>query len=358
MALFPDFKTTNAGGWLNRNGDMLLQSGIGLLSGANPQEQVAGAALGVANVRKQNKTMDFLRKIDPTLSQAVDSGAISPGEAYKLYAQQKLEAQKPRNNFMAVGKNLYDTQSGQWVSPPSGAADSAEYGLAPVYGTDAQGRTVLGQLSKDGTFRQTQLPEGFSPTPGISNIDTGTGTRTINNRTGALISETPKDIAGAAAQKEVGQAAGAAEASAPGDLQAAVNAKALVADIRNDPYLGWGTGFSSYGNSVRGTGGYDFQNKVNQAKSGAFLTAIQQMRGLGALSNAEGDAATRAVTRLDTSTSQEEFVSALNDYERIIDQAMARAQGRMGDRTLKGPQPQAAETTTGRTSSGTTWRVK
>lgn len=122
-----------------------------------------------------------------------------------------------------------------------------------------------------------------------------------------------------------------------------MNAKALVADIRNDPNLGWGTGFSSYGNSVRGTGGYDFQNKVNQAKSGAFLTAIQQMRGLGALSNAEGDAATRAVTRLNTSTSEKEFVSALDDYERIIDQAMARAQGRMGDRTLKGPQPTAGQ---------------
>ncbi len=344
MASNPLFGGQGFGNWLNNNSDMLLQSGIGLLSGATPQEQIAGAALGVANVRKQNKTMDFLRKIDPTLSQAVDSGAISPGDAYKLYAQQKLEAQKPRNNFMAVGKNLYDTQTGQWVSPPAGAAaEAAEYGLAPVYGTDAQGRTVLGQLSKDGTFRQTHLPDGFTPTPGISNIDTGTGTRTINNRTGAIISETPKDIAGAAAQKEIGQASGAAEAAAPGDLQAAVNAKALVADIRNDPYLGWGTGFSSYGNSIRGTGGHDFQNKVDQAKSGAFLTAIQQMRGLGALSNAEGDAATRAVTRLNTSTSEKEFVSALDDYERIIDQAMARAQGRMGDRTLKGPQPTAGQ---------------
>jgi hypothetical protein len=344
MVSNPLFGGQGFGNWLNSNGDMLLQSGIGLLSGATPQEQVAGAALGVANVRKQNKTMDFLRKIDPTLSQAVDSGAISPGDAYKLYAQQKLEAQKPKNNYMAVGKALYDTSNGQWITPPAGVGGAeAEYGLAPVYGTDAQGRTVLGQLSKDGTFRLTQLPEGFSPTPGISNIDTGTGTRTINNRTGALISETPKDIAGAASQKEIGQAAGAAEASAPGDLQAAVNAKALVTDIRNDPYLGWGTGFSSYGNSIRGTGGHDFQNKVDQAKSGAFLTAIQQMRGLGALSNAEGDAATRAVTRLNTSTSEEEFVSALNDYERIIDQAMARAQGRMGERTLKGPQPAAGQ---------------
>lgn len=335
--------------------DQLLTVGLGLLSGGTPQEQVGQALSNYTNNRNLNRTAEYLRKVSPELADAVASNTISPADAYKLYHQQQLEAKKPKNNFMAVGKNLYNAESGEWVTPPAGmAADPAEYGLAPVYGTDEQGRTVLGQLAKDGTFRQTALPNGFTPTPGISNIDTGTGTRTVNNRTGAIISETPKDIAGAASQKQIGEAAGAAEVAAPGDLQAAVNAKALIGEIRNDPYLGRGTGFSSLGNSIPGTGGYDFQNKVNQAKSGAFLTAIQQMRGLGALSNAEGDTATKAVARMDTATSEEGFLAALSDYERIIDQATARAQGRMGGRTLNGPQP----TTTGRTSSGTTWRVK
>lgn len=86
---------------------------------------------------------------------------------------------------------------------------------------------------------------------------------------------------------------------------------------------------SSILNNIPGTGGYDFQNLVDQAKSGAFLTAIQQMRGLGALSNAEGSTATQAVTRMNTATSEEAFLKALDDYEKIIDQGIARAQSRM-----------------------------
>ncbi len=72
-----------------------------------------------------------------------------------------------------------------------------------------------------------------------------------------------------------------------------------------------------------------WKDLVDQAKSGAFLTAVQQMRGLGALSNNEGGAATQAITRMNTATSKEAFLKALDDYEMIIDQGIARAQSRI-----------------------------
>ena len=110
-----------------------------------------------------------------------------------------------------------------------------------------------------------------------------------------------------------------------------------------------GTGGTSVFNRVPGTGGYDFANKVEQAKSGAFLTAIQQMRGLGALSNAEGSAATAAITRMDTATSEEAFKSALDDYEKIVRQGIERAQGRL----------RGGDAPTGRkTSTGVQWSVE
>ena len=122
-----------------------------------------------------------------------------------------------------------------------------------------------------------------------------------------------------------GESYGKQVASAPSDIQASDNALYFVDQIRNDPNIDVGTGFSSLANAVPGTPAFDFAQRVKQAKSGAFLSAIQQMRGMGALSNAEGDAATAAVNRLEVATSKEEFISALNDYEMIIRQGQTRA---------------------------------
>lgn len=339
--------------FLRNNSSALLQGGVGLLGGATASEQAAGGFKGFGSGLQANKTIKFLEATNPELAQAVKSGAISGGDAYKLYYQQKLEAAKPKNNLMAVGKNLYDTQNRTWVAPPAGmaSADDEEWGLNPVWGKNAEGKTVLGQLSKGGKFKPLDTGD-FSPTPVLQTIDTGTGTVSVNSRTGETVRETPKNIAEKQRQEEVGTAQGKAEVAAPQDYQAGQNALDLVQTIRNDPYKGRGTGFSSIGNKIPGTGGYDFQNKVDQAKSGAFLTAIQQMRGLGALSNSEGGAATAAVTRMNTATSEGEFDAALNDYEKIVRQGMARAQSKMG-----GQAPGAAPKT-GATSSGVKWSIE
>lgn len=338
--------------FLRNNSSAFLQGGIGLLGGKTSQEQVAGGLQGFGNAMQANKTIKFLEATNPELAQAVKSGALSGGDAYKMYYQQKLEAQKPKNNLMAVGKNLYDTQSRTWVAPPAGmsGADDDEWGLNPVWGKNAEGKTVLGQLSKSGKFKPLDTGD-FSPTPVLQSIDTGTSVISRNSRTGEDVVVTPKNIAEKQRLEEVGTAQGKAEASAPQDFQAGQNALDLVQTIRNDPYKGRGTGLSSMGNAIPGTGGYDFQNKVDQAKSGAFLTAIQQMRGLGALSNSEGGAATAAVARMNTSTSEEEFNAALDDYEKIVRQGMTRAQSKMG-----GAAP--AQPKAGATSSGVKWSIE
>ena len=150
------------------------------------------------------------------------------------------------------------------------------------------------------------------------------------DQAGNVISRTPKNIAGAEAAKVEGKAQGEAVASAPADYQAGQNALDLIEQIRSHGGLDRGTGVTSMGNFIPGTSGYDFQNLVEQAKGGAFLQAVQQMRGLGALSNNEGAAATQAITRMNTATSKEAFIKALDDYEKIAHQGMAKAQSRMG----------------------------
>jgi hypothetical protein len=139
----------------------------------------------------------------------------------------------------------------------------------------------------------------------------------------------PIDNVGKQAQEEIGTAQGKAAAAAPGDISTADSALELLNSIRNDPNREAGTGVSSVQNMIMATPGYDFQNKVDQAKSGAFLTAIQQLRGMGALSNAEGQTATSAVTRMNTATSEGAFMEALNDYERMIMKGRTTAQQRL-----------------------------
>lgn len=118
--------------------------------------------------------------------------------------------------------------------------------------------------------------------------------------------------------------------SAPGDIAAGQNALTLIENIRNDPALQSATGMSGVLlNQIPGFDELGFAKKVEQLKSGAFLTAIEQLRGMGALSNAEGQTATAAITRLSTSLSASDFLEALAEYESIVAQGIARAQSKL-----------------------------
>lgn len=369
MALFPTIGSNVLPSWFAgndtpyNNSNTLLGVGLGLLSGKTAQDQVGQAASNFANERQAgrtyNRTLQFLKQNNPDLAQAVEAGALGPGDAYKEYYRQKLEAQKPRNNFMSAGGSLYNTETGQWITPPGGGNENQEtfYGN-PIPIQTPQG-IQYGQIGSRGSFKPIDIGQGNTFAPAVKTVDTGTGTALVGPggvQVGAAI---PKDLAGAETQKEIGTATGKAIAAAPGDLQAGQNAKDLITQLKTDPNRERGTGWSSLGNVIPATAGYDYQNKVDQAKSGAFLTAIQQMRGLGSLSNAEGGAATAAVTRMNTATSEQAFLDALNDYEKIIDQGIARAQSRIQQSggQVQAP-PSGSSARTGRTSSGIQFSVE
>jgi hypothetical protein len=149
--------------------------------------------------------------------------------------------------------------------------------------------------------------------------------------------------------KEEGEFAGTAANAAVGDIAAAESALAVIGEIKNHPYKSRGTGFTSNFNGVAGTGGMDFQNVVKQAKSQAFLVAIEQLRGMGALSNAEGETATAAANRLNTATSEGQFDQDLAVYESIVRQGLERSKANLskrGSQTIPKPKltkpPQAA----------------
>ncbi|WP_026481052.1 hypothetical protein [Ahrensia sp. 13_GOM-1096m] len=85
---------------LANNSDAFLQMGLGMLSGRTGAEQFSLGAQGFGNAAKsikekreaeatKNKTLQFLQTADPEIAAAVESGALSTSDAYKVHLQNK-----------------------------------------------------------------------------------------------------------------------------------------------------------------------------------------------------------------------------------------------------------------------------
>lgn len=304
--------------WVEPRRNALMGLSAGFLSG-DPSRAMTGAMQGAQldqqysqlqaeqaqEAEQTNMTKEWLRQRGrDDLIPLVDAG-----QGMFALQQATQPAEAPGSNLMSVGGSLYDPATGQWISPPADVAPNRQnVSLTPQWGQDAQGNWVMLQPSSTGELVQSQVPEGVTLVdPRQINLERAAGTA-------------------------VGQAAGQAQVAAPGDIASGEMALDLINQIRTNPELPYATGtMAGLGaNKIPGTGRYGFQNLVDQAKNGAFLSAIQQMRGMGALSNAEGQAATSAITRMDTALSQQDFLKALNDYEQIVIRGVERARQRGG----------------------------
>lgn len=287
-------------------------------SGANPAI-IAALSSPVANEQTRSVATALLNN-QLSQQQAAQDRAMTRDN---WLFQQDYQAQQQANDPL----RQLQIQKAQRELAQGPNADENFYGN-PVAVQNPDGSIAYGQIGNRGTFKPIQLGEGQSFAPPTRTIDAGTETIMVD-QAGNVISRTPKNNRVAAAETAGGTVEGRVAAeratSASGDIQAGQNALDILGQIEKHPGLDLGTGATSLANRVPGTTGYDFQNIVEQAKSGAFLAAIQQMRGLGALSNTEGAAATSAVTRMDTATSKDAFLKALSDYRKIVQQGIDRA---------------------------------
>lgn len=248
-----------------------------------------------------NKTADWLESQGlGNIAEGVRSGAVPVGAAINMY-QSSVKAAKDPN---VQSSTLLPDQSGTILTMRDGNIRVITIG----------GETLEGQAAVD-FVRQSQE-------------------RNVQYQS---------DINRArSAGQFLGRTEAAEVAAAPSTISTADTTLKYIDAVRSHPGLEQGTGFSSTFNVVPGTPGYDFQNRVKQISSGAFLTAIQDLRGMGALSNSEGQTATAAVNRMDTATSKEEFLSALDDYQAIVEKGRQNALAKVSGQTQDGQAQQAA----------------
>jgi len=312
------------------NRDVLGALGVGLMRG-----DFSGGMADALKIKQgraqENATRAWLMKRGLSAEDAamaaqnpsLMSMLLKPGETDK-YAERAAAAKQ------------YGLQEGtpEWQQftltgeLPSARGGAAEMSLNTIPIVLENGEAGLLQVDKAGEGHITKIPGGAKIAKAPIVKDTGTEFQVIDPVTREVVQTIPKNVRGAAAEAAIGDFQGKQAATAPADITAGQNALDIIGQIRNDPYLERGTGGSSLFNGVWGTGGYDFQNAVDQAKSGAFLTAIQQMRGLGSLSNTEGDTASKAVTRMNTALSKEAFLKALDEYQAIVERGIRNAQAR------------------------------
>jgi hypothetical protein len=93
---------------------------------------------------------------------------------------------------------------------------------------------------------------------------------------------------------------------------------------------------------IPGTDRASWADRFKEIKGQAFLQAIQDLRGLGALSNDEGKAATEAIQRMGTGSSEKEFKAAAADFQTIIQRGIDRNREKLGQPPLYGT-PAASE---------------
>lgn len=350
------------------NSGALMSLGLGLLSGRNPTEQVGQAASNFANDRQSgkmtNQTVKFLQTANPQLAEAVQSGALSAADAYKLH----FASQAKNKTFQKLDDGTYgfaDESTGTFnplgkATKPlgSGADGTGNFGLNPIWGTK-DGKPMLFQPGKDGNVNQMQFPEGFVPSPGFNNLDTSTAIIPQNKRTGDLGTPIAKDVAGKSNQEALGAGQGAAAVALPQAIQLAGLVDKQVQTLKADPALPNVLGSFDSRTPNLFPSSVAVQSKIDQLKGGTFLQARQMLKGGGSITDYEGQRADAAQARMNQAQSVEDFNAALDDYNSAVQDGVKKLQA-MANGNF-GVQPQGGQTqpppNAGVTSSGIKFSV-
>lgn len=209
---------------------------------------------------------------------------------------------------------------------------SGEYGMQPIWGTGPDGKPAVMQLGKNGAAVASRMPEGFALSRDPIKVEGPTGTTILDPQTRQQVGFIPKDVSGAAKQKEIGEAEGQATVNLPTAIATAENTLKTISQLREHPgKKSWGAfGMGAMLPDVPGTDTRGFGALVDQVKGQNFMTAFQSLKGAGAITEQEGAKAERAQGRLDRAQSEKDFDIALKDLEEVVVAGMARARQKAG----------------------------
>lgn len=264
--------------------------------------------------RKENLTKRWLMS-NKGLSDEEATMALSNPAVLGTY----LKSGQDQGIINAGAGNLYNSETGQWLSAPGGGVEGVA-GLQPVWLRDEKtGKPVLGQMRKDGTVVRSGMPDDTSAIgPYDVNFD---------------------KAAGSAAGKGTGEAA----VALPGVQQMAGKVAEQVEALKNDPYLSRMLGPIDSRLPNVSQDSARVQSKIQQLAGEAFLSARQALKGGGAITDYEGQKAEAALARLNQAQSEEDFKAALDEFNYHVQLGMHLLQQQAGQRSMNQPTISPAE---------------
>jgi hypothetical protein len=138
--------------------------------------------------------------------------------------------------------------------------------------------------------------------------------------TGETVYQPRSAAAGMAVPQKAGKG-GTPEDVAAAKEQASLSSQQVLDQAEKlfkHPGRGAGTGASSWMGNIPGTDAKGFQANLETFKSQTFLPMVSALKGMGALSDAEGKKITASVGALDPQMPEKEFESSLKDTTRFL----------------------------------------
>lgn len=331
--------------WTQRNSNLLTGLGTSLLSdGMNFQPAQVGATLDrQAAAQKEadaklaastNATKQWLAQNYPDLAQAVDAG-LPVSEAWQEAFNRKNAkgtADPYQQRFQAGGQyGLTGEDLNTFAltgALPGTNKQNVTYGVTPIYGTDASGKTGMGVQGSDGSFKL---------------VDTG-GFQPLG----------PYDLN---AQKAAGSAFGKNTGGAQFDLPAAEltmnQTIQALGDIRSqtkgmDEQFGNIMGVPQQMTPAwPGSEKAKFQVSVDRGTNLAFMQAREMLRGGGQITDFESRKAETAITNMQAAMEKgdkQQFQQALDLFEQAVKDGYSKLAQQASAMPAYGGQPAATPT--------------
>lgn len=299
--------------------------GGGGLAGMMPHEPDMGKVSQIAELLSNPYADDGQKMVlQALLQREMDSGADPLAIARLGLDQQRL--QLDRDKFVQgsrEGPKFYGNV--QWAdrTPDDGVDNPEPY-----------------QIGSDGQVSWIDL-KGAKPLPPVKNVNAGTE-YVVQGPGGSQVAEPIAiDNTGKAVAGVKGEAIGQAASSLPDFSLQVGQASDLIDKIIANPALGNAAGVIQSRLPTINQDTANVEADVEQLKSQVFPMAIQALKGLGAMSNMEGEAFAKSVASLDLRRDPQAVIAELNRLKGVLAEKLAIAQRKaQGDMAVPQAQPE------------------
>ena len=259
--------------------------------------------------------------------QAVEAGdgfgAKSVAAEYDAIIKPQVESLMKGQGFKlsTIGTTLPDGRPGEmnvFVDPTGGVYD--------IKGSKLNPEAFLPEPGGEGMVLppRDDVPQG-SRVPAMPK--TVIGSRPMGTPTAKTATEQALDDLKLTKAQEDAKTQAASVAGGKAKISQAIDS---LKAIRNHPGRWAATGKTSYFPTVRGTDAYDFEQKLEQAKALAGTIGIEAMRGLGAMSEKEFEAAKASIAQLTIGMKTE-------SVEKELDKLIGLFESKMGAKASAQP---------------------